>query len=262
MTPGQHGAARTGPDTTRHDTTRHDGAGVFFSFFRFAFFIFPDFSAISHFSCPRFHFAFSCPRFHFAFSCPRFHFAFFLHSRRWRPPVIARRGKCRVSSLGVLGRVGERGHPGGRRQREQRRAGVHARSQHMHVGRGRGGGGFGLLAGGEHRKALASMTTPFRSSAHTAYQLIFSANGCARAAGRMSPSPSSSSPVVLRRRRRRRRPRRRHRRRPCRPRFRNLHRQQQQQPQQQQQRVESHHQFTFRGGWEGAGWEERRTSLE
>ena len=64
------------------------------------------------------------------------------------------------------------------------------------------------------------------------------------------------------RRRRRRRPRRRHRRRPCRPRFRNLHRQQQQQPQQQQQRVESHHQFTFRGGWEGAGWEERRTSLE
>jgi len=25
----------------------------------------------------------------------------------------------------------------------------------MHVGRGRGGGGFGLLAGGEHRKALA-----------------------------------------------------------------------------------------------------------
>ena len=100
---------------------------VFFSFFRFAFFIFPDFSAISHFSCPRFHFAFSCPRFHFAFSCPRFHFAFFLHSRRWRPPVIARRGKCRVSSLGVLGRVGERGHPGGRRQREQRRAGVHAR---------------------------------------------------------------------------------------------------------------------------------------
>ena len=100
----------------------------FFSFFRFAFFIFPDFSAISHFSCPRFHFAFSCPRFHFAFSCPRFHFAFFLHSRRWRPPVIARRGKCRVSSLGVLGRVGERGHPGGRRQREQRRAGVHARS--------------------------------------------------------------------------------------------------------------------------------------
>ena len=88
---------------------------VFFSFFRFAFFIFPDFSAISHFSCPRFH---------FAFSCPRFHFAFFLHSRRWRPPVIARRGKCRVSSLGVLGRVGERGHPGGRRQREQRRAGA------------------------------------------------------------------------------------------------------------------------------------------
>ena len=91
----------------------------FFSFFRFAFFIFPDFSAISHFSCPRFH---------FAFSCPRFHFAFFLNSRRWRPPVIARRGKCRVSSLGVLGRVGERGHPGGRRQREQRRAEVHARS--------------------------------------------------------------------------------------------------------------------------------------
>ena len=64
------------------------------------------------------------------------------------------------------------------------------------------------------------------------------------------------------RRRRRRRPRRRHRRRPCRPRFRNLHRQQQQQPQQQQQRVESRHQFTFRGGWEGARWEERRTPLE
>ena len=30
----------------------------FFSFFRFAFFIFPDFSAGLHFSCPRFHFAF------------------------------------------------------------------------------------------------------------------------------------------------------------------------------------------------------------
>ena len=113
---------RSAPSTRTKATEQ-----VFFSFFRFAFFIFPDFSAISHFSCPRFHFAFSCPRFHFAFSCPRFHFAFFLHSRRWRPPVIARRGKCRVSSLGVLGRVGERGHPGGRRQREQRRAGVHAR---------------------------------------------------------------------------------------------------------------------------------------
>ena len=57
-------------------------------------------------------------------------------SRRWLPPVIARellapsatarRGKCRVLSLGVLGRVGERAHPGGRRQSEQRRAGVHA----------------------------------------------------------------------------------------------------------------------------------------
>ena len=31
---------------------------VFFSFFRFAFFIFPDFSPVLHFSCPRFHFAF------------------------------------------------------------------------------------------------------------------------------------------------------------------------------------------------------------
>ena len=30
----------------------------FCSFFRFAFFIFPDFSAVLHFSCPRFHFAF------------------------------------------------------------------------------------------------------------------------------------------------------------------------------------------------------------
>ena len=57
-------------------------------------------------------------------------------SRRWRPPVIARellapsatarRGNCQVLSLGVLGRVGERGHPGGRRQREQRRAGARA----------------------------------------------------------------------------------------------------------------------------------------
>ena len=55
-------------------------------------------------------------------------------SRRWRDPVIARglldpnatarRGKCRVSSLGVLERVGERAHPGGRRQSEQRRAGA------------------------------------------------------------------------------------------------------------------------------------------
>jgi len=42
------------------------------------------------------------------------------------PSATARRGKCGVSSLGVLGRVGERGHPGGRRQSEQRRAGVHA----------------------------------------------------------------------------------------------------------------------------------------
>ena len=47
---------------------------------------------------------------------------------RWRcaPRATARRGKCWVLSLGVLGRVGERGHPGGRRQSEQRRAGVHA----------------------------------------------------------------------------------------------------------------------------------------
>ena len=36
------------------------GAGVFFRFSASLFFIFPDFSAISHFSCPRFHFAFSC----------------------------------------------------------------------------------------------------------------------------------------------------------------------------------------------------------
>ena len=42
------------------------------------------------------------------------------------PSATARRGKSRVLSLGVLGRVGERAHPGGRRQSEQRRAGVHA----------------------------------------------------------------------------------------------------------------------------------------
>ena len=44
--------------------------------------------------------------------------------------ATARRGKCRVSSLGVLGLVGERAHPGGRRQSEQRRAGV--RACHFH----------------------------------------------------------------------------------------------------------------------------------
>ena len=57
-------------------------------------------------------------------------------SRRERAPVIARglvaprattrRGERQVSSLGVLGRVGERAHPGGRRQSEQRRAGARA----------------------------------------------------------------------------------------------------------------------------------------
>ena len=78
----------------------------FFSFFRFAFFIFPDFSAISHFSCPRFHFAFSCPRFHFAFSCPRFHFAFFfLIPDAGDRPSSRDEVKCRVSSL-VVGCVG------------------------------------------------------------------------------------------------------------------------------------------------------------
>ena len=47
---------------------------------------------------------------------------------RWpcAPRATARRGKCRVLSLGVLGRVGDRTHPGGRHQSEQRRAGVHA----------------------------------------------------------------------------------------------------------------------------------------
>ena len=51
---------------------------------------------------------------------------------RWRcaPRATARRGKCRVLSLGVLGRVRERAHPGGRRQSEQRRAGV--RACHFH----------------------------------------------------------------------------------------------------------------------------------
>ena len=48
---------------------------------------------------------------------------------RWRcaPRATARRGKWQVSSLGVLGRVRERAHPAGRRENEQRRAGVHAR---------------------------------------------------------------------------------------------------------------------------------------
>ena len=81
--------------------------------------------------------------------------------------------RCRTprSSYSYLERRGRGEGEGSRR--------FHRQCQHMHVGRGRGGGGFGLLAGGEHQKALASMTKPFRSSAHTAYQLIFSANGCA-----------------------------------------------------------------------------------
>ena len=49
---------------------------------------------------------------------------------------------------------------------------------------------MGCLRGGGHRKALASMTTSFRSSAHTAYQLIFSANGCALSV--LSDSTSST----------------------------------------------------------------------
>jgi len=168
---------------------------VFFSFFRFAFFIFPDFSAISHFSCPRFHFAFSCPRFHFAFSCPRFHFAFFLHSRRWRPPVIARRGKCRVSSLGVLGRVGERGHPGGRRQREQRRAGVHARSLRPPGGfHERYDGAKGTGNDGEGWSCASRAATATRRDVDGRRRLTY-LDVAWRAAGRMSPS--SSSPVVL-----------------------------------------------------------------
>ena len=224
-----------------------------FSFFLISvpFRIFPVRDFISHFPVRDFISRFTSRR-----------WRFFLHSRRWRPPVIARRGKCRVSSLGVLGRVGERGHPGGRRQREQRRAGVHARSLRPPGGfHERYDGAKGTGNDGEGWSCASRAATATRRDVDGRRRLTY-LDVAWRAAGRMSPS--SSSPVVLVvRRRRRRRPRRRHRRRPCRPRFRNLHRQQQQQPpQQQQQRVESHHQFTFRGGWEGAGWEERRTPLE
>ena len=46
--------------------------------------------------------------------------------------------------------------PGEERERRGRgKSSSLAKCQHMHVGRGRGGGGVGLLAGGEHRKALA-----------------------------------------------------------------------------------------------------------
>ena len=104
--------------------------------------------------------------------------------RRRHRRLRRRRLRCRTprSSYSYLERRGRGEAEGSRR--------LHRQCQHMHVGRGRGGGGFGLLAGGEHRKALASMTKPFRSSAHTAYQLIFSANGCALSV--LSDSTSST----------------------------------------------------------------------
>ena len=104
--------------------------------------------------------------------------------RRRRRRHRRHRLRCRTprSSYSYLERRGRGEGEGSRR--------LHRQCQHMHVGRGRGGGGVGLLAGGEHRKALASMTTPFRSSAHTAYQLIFSANGCALSV--LSDSTSST----------------------------------------------------------------------
>ena len=96
--------------------------------------------------------------------------------------------------MGVLGRVGERGHPGGRRQREQRRAGVHARSLRPPGGfheRYDGAKGTGNDGGGWSCASRAATAT--RRDVDGRRRLTYL--DAWRAAGRMSPS--SSSPVVI-----------------------------------------------------------------
>ena len=97
--------------------------------------------------------------------------------------------------VGVFGRVGERGHPGGRRQREQRRAGVHARSLSPPGGfheRYDGAKGTGNDGGGWSCASRAATAT--RRDVDGRRRLTY-LDVAWRAAGRMSPS--SSSPVVI-----------------------------------------------------------------
>ena len=97
--------------------------------------------------------------------------------------------------MGVLGRVGERGHPGGRRQREQRRAGVHARSLRPPGGfHERYDGAKGTGNDEEGWSCASRAATATRRDVDGRRRLTY-LDVAWRAAGRMSPS--SSSPVVI-----------------------------------------------------------------
>ena len=108
------------------------------------------------------------------------------------PSATARRGKCRVLSLGVLGRVGERAHPGGRRQSEQRRAGVHACHFHDQPQVGaRSGTTFRCMPDPQSHLPSPPPTRPTIGMLNLALKIPSSVSGSSRRSHRAKPRARS-----------------------------------------------------------------------